>query len=170
MKTIWTYIKVCVMTYIKMIPILLILTFVSFHAYKATKSATAKELNLLAGKIVYTVGTPFLSIVENTLGYVITYGDCRVKNLISSGVLIVGKTTEIKSGQEGYHLRSFTTDGREIENTCPTCYFTKVSYGMAVKNNKILGVRWEKTPDISDITAYVYIRTALWYRSLMKIA
>lgn len=156
--------------YIKIVLVFLCITVVSAICMYAAPMGSgiipyAAALNFLAGNsILYTICPPALAVVEHAVNRPIAQGDCRVKNLIPTGRLVVGYASApgIKSQ---YHVRGYAEDGGLYDRTCPGCSMGNPDIVLTVRDFSVTDTKFH-TFAPQAVAAYAYLRTALIVKKL----
>lgn len=175
-KQIATLLKKAVMWYFIIVFVATVLVFVSYIAiystgsdlyFYRTNSALEKGLifllgaiNTYSGAVLYAINPPIVAALEHSLDKSLFYGECRVKNIVKSGTLLVWQVPNFKNE---LHVRGFLEDGTVVEKVCSTCVLNadNVAFTLKVKEYVPVETVFHKTPKYSEICAYLYLRAAL---------
>ncbi len=150
--------------YIIIIMILLLITMgssICFHTIPVRGvQVYAAAINLLVGSsILYHISPPTVAAVEHIANKPIIYGDCRVKNIVRRGHMLVGYAT-LPEGGSMYHVRGITPNGEIYDKTCPNCLMENPDLTIGIKDYTVSETHLLKK-NYPAFAAYTYLRTAL---------
>lgn len=155
--------------YFKILTVLIVITIITMPAHDGNyKSKTEGVMNFFAGSMVlYNLSSPALATIEHIINRPITYGDCRVKNILPTGVIVAGVFDS--NGRDEPHVRTYSRKSvdRYYDVTCPACEPKQAFFMMGVKDYKVQETLFTEK-SWRSINAYLYIRTALFIKKIIQ--
>lgn len=135
----------------------------------STFSALIITINKIAGDVLFLMAPYALATIEHAFDRNLTYGDCRIKNLIPTGFYVVG-TVINKEGNRQNHLRAYVEKNNQfipVDYTCPTCEFDpeRLMFIVHVQNYEIQKSKIIQKSYTSAVN-YVYVVVAAYVQKL----